>query len=348
MPKKKKDDDQVREGAQAMAKRGASRGGKARAERLTPSERSDIARRAAAARWGSDVVQASHVGTMQIADQEIACAVVDGGVRLINQGTLLTALGRNRRPKSAGGATVLFAANLQPFISPDLEAALRESITYVTPTGGRALGFKAELLPQVCEVYLDARAAGKLLKSQTNAGHAADILMRGLARVGVVALVDEATGYQEVRARQELQRILEAYVQAELRPWMKTFPDEFFREIYRLQGWDYRPGTSKRTPYVGVLVNKYVYAQLPPGVLDELRSLNPRNEHGNRPRRFHQFLTADTGNAHLDRQISTVTTLMRIARDKQDFEDLFERAFPPTQPRLPLVIHDDDDEAEAG
>jgi len=65
-------------------------------------------------------------------------------------------------------------------------------------------------------------------------------LIRGLARVGIIALVDEATGYQEVRARQELQRILEAYVQAELRPWIKTFPDEFFKEIYRLQGWEIR------------------------------------------------------------------------------------------------------------
>jgi len=37
-------------------------------------------------------------------------------------------------------------------------------------------------------------------------------------------------------------------------------------------------------------------------------------------------------------QISTVTTLMRMARDKGDFEDLFERAFPPTQPRLPLIV----------
>lgn len=229
-----------------------------------------------------------------------------------------------------------------PFVSPSLEEGLSDSIQYTLPTGGKAVGYNADLLPAVCEVYLDARSAGKLLASQAPALHAAEILHRGLARVGVTALVDEATGYQEVRARRELQKILEAYVQAELRPWVRAFPDEFFREIYRLQGWEYKPGTSRRTPYVGKLVNKYIYEQLPVGVLDELRRLNPKNERGHRPRKHHQHLTADTGNTHLDRQISTVTTLMRISDNKQQFETLFERAFPPVAPRLPLLIEEVD------
>ncbi|MGB0093502.1 MAG: P63C domain-containing protein [Solirubrobacteraceae bacterium] len=162
--------------------------------------------------------------------------------------------------------------------------------------------------------------------------------------MGIIALIDEATGYQETRARQELQKILAAYITAELRPWIKMFPDEFFEEIYRLQGWEYKPGTSKRTPYVGKLVNKYIYEQLPPGVLDDLRRGNPRVDGGYRRHKFHQFLTADTGNPHLDKQISTVTTLMRISKNSTEFEDLFERAFPPAQPRLPLVVEVSDDE----
>ena len=50
-----------------------------------------------------------------------------------------------------------------------------------------------------------------------------------------------------------------------------------------------------------------------------------------------QHLTADTGNVHLDRQISTVITLMRISTSNSEFEDLFARAFAP-QLRLPVVI----------
>ena len=281
---------------------------------------------------------ATHVGKLQIGDQEIDCAVLEDGTRVINQATLLSALGRDRRAKTDKGETVLFAGNLQPYISPDIMRSIADPITYAMPTGGRALGYRAELLPQVCEVYLQARADERLFASQARAAHAAEILVRGLARLGIVALIDEATGYQEVRARDELQRILEAYVQAELRPWMKRFPDEFFKEIYRLQGWEYKPGTSKRTPYVGHLVNKYVYDQLPPGVHEELARLNPRTEQGYRQHKHHQFLTVDTGHPHLDKQITTVTMLMRISRDKQEFEELFERAFPPAQQRLPLIV----------
>jgi len=289
---------------------------------------------------------ATHSGQLQIGERIIDCAVLGDGTRVINQTTMLSALdrvGKSRRGPGVKRAPFLSAANLQPFISEEL-ARLDEPIQYRLPTSsGRHFGYRAEILPLVCDVYLDAREHGKLAPKQYPVARAAEILVRGLARVGIVALVDEATGYQETRARNELQKILQLYVQAELRPWIKMFPDEFFREIYRLQGWEYRPGTSKRTPYVGKLVNKYVYEQLPPGVLEELRNLNPRSPRGYRVHKFHQFLTANTGNSHLDKQISTVTTLMRISGSKQEFEDLFERAFPPLQPRLPLKVDEYDE-----
>jgi hypothetical protein len=85
------------------------------------------------------------------------------------------------------------------------------------------------------------------------------------------------------------------------------------------------------------LVNKYVYEQLPPGVLDELR-LEPAYGSGLPSPQALPVPHGGTGNAHLDRQISTVTTLMRISNSKAEFEELFERAFQPPQVRLPLVI----------
>lgn len=223
-------------------------------------------------------------------------------------------------------------------MSQDL-VELSKPVQYRLPGANhRSAGYRAEILPMVCEVYLDARHERVLLHNQHATARASELLIRGLARVGIIALVDEATGYQEVRARHELQKILEAYVQAEFRPWVQTFPDEFFRQIYRLQGWEFRPGTSKRTPHVGKLIKHYIYEQLPSGVLEELERMNPKNANGHRPRKHHQHLTATTGNVHLDRQISTVTTLMKIARSRGEFEELFDRAFPPPQPRLPLVI----------
>jgi P63C domain len=183
-----------------------------------------------------------------------------------------------------------------------------------------------------------ARNEGVLLHNQEGTARVAEILIRGLARVGIIALVDEATGYQEVRACWELQKILEAYVREQFRPWVATFPDEFFREIYPLHDWEFKPGTSQRTPHVGKLIKHYIYEQLPQCVLAELERVNPKNHKGNRPRKHHQHLTETTGNEHLDRQITSIITLMRISRNRAEFEEVFERTFPPAQPKLPLVI----------
>lgn len=330
----------------------ASRGGKARAKALTRSQRSEIARDAALARWGTSAVSAIMDGSLQIGDQEIRCAVLSDGTRVLSQQTMLQTLGRARSAKGRTGSEAgglppfLAASNLQEFITEELRAMF-DPIPYRPSTGGRAYGYRAEILPLVCDVYLEARTSGKILRSQEPIADICEILVRSLARVGIIALVDEATGYQEIRARDELQRILEYYIQAELRPWTKMFPDEFFEQVYRLQGWDYRPGQAKRTQYVGKLINKYIYDQLPPGVLDELRELNPVTEKGWRRHKHHQFLTTDTGNKHLDRQISTVTTLMRISGSKDEFEVLFERAFPPPQARLPLILDAVAEESDA-
>jgi hypothetical protein len=324
------------------------KGGKARAARLTPAERSEAARAAAEKRWGRMYVQATHIGQLVVGNMTLDVAVLEDGTRVINQKTIMEALGRSvttgRHERNDSRPPFLGAANLVPYF-PEGLADLYRPIEFRIP--GQTIsstGFRAEILPMVCETYLAAKEDGALQRSQFPAADAAYILIRGLAQVGIIALVDEATGYQDVRARDELALILQAYVAPELRLWIKRFPDEFFEQIYRLQGWGFRPGNSKRTPYVGKLINKYVYEQLPPGVLEELRRRNPINENGNRPHKHHQYLTEGTGNVHLDRQISTVTTLLRIADDKHQFETMFDKAFPPKQPKLPLVIDIDGEE----
>lgn len=327
--------------AQTLAGLGASKGGKARAMSLSPEERQAISRKAASARWGTNIAQVSHAGVLQIGDRKMMCAVLDDGRRVLNQTTMLSALeraGKSRRgPGDERRAPFLSAANLQPFISDELRQ-LVDPIEYRDENGRRAFGYEAKALPLICDVYLEAREQHALAPKQRPVARAAEVLTRALARVGIIALIDEATGYQEVRAQRELEQILNAYIAVELRPWTRTFPPEFFEQIYRLQGWEYKPDTAKRTPYVGHLVNKYIYDELPPGVLEELREKNPKTKNGYRAHKHHQFLTANTGVPHLDRQLSTVTTLMRISLSKAEFEELFERAFPPAQQRLPLVI----------
>src|SRR5437016_3785353 len=96
-------DDKVRDGARALSRRGASRGGRARAESLSHETRTDIARRAALKRWGQKFLAASHVGRLVVGNQEISCAVLEDGTRVINQETYLTALGRARKAKGGTG-----------------------------------------------------------------------------------------------------------------------------------------------------------------------------------------------------------------------------------------------------
>lgn len=268
---------------------------------------------AAEARWaaagggngGGDSLlpKETHEGAIRIGNREIPCSVLDNELRVFSTRGINRAMGSKRTgaPETAkNGApqlpSFLAAASLKPFISDDLMVRLISPLQYRPKHGGRtAFGYEATLLPTICEVLLDADKAGELKANQKHLAEMADVMIRGFARVGVIALVDEATGYQEERARDELARILEAYILEEYRPWTKTFPDEFFRQIYRVHGWPYRPGNAKRTPFIGKLINKYVYEPLPPGVLDELRRLNPVTENGRRKRKHFQHL-ADTGN----------------------------------------------------
>jgi hypothetical protein len=116
-------------------------------------------------------------------------------------------------------------------------------------------------------------------------------------------------------------------------------PPLFPRIVFHCGRWPYRVGSTKRTQYVGKLINKLIYEQLPAPVLPTLQERNPVTERGYRKHKHFQFLTADTGNVHLDRQITAVTMIMKVSDDKKDFEDNFKRAFAKEyQERLPLVV----------
>jgi hypothetical protein len=323
------------------------RGGVARAKSLSPEDRSAIAREAALSRWGDNLPRAIRSGILTINEVSLACANLDNGIRILTQSTFLTAIGRSKSNRGGTGLTegmppFLAAENLWPYVDREM-LKYTSPIKYRSEAGFISFGYNAELLPKVCLAYMDANDDEALRASQQHIAKRASILFRGLANIGIISLVDEATGFQDIRARDELAQILEHYVAPEFRPWTKMFPDEFFEQMYRLQGWEYKPGVAKRTQFVGHLINQLVYGQLPPTVLEELRSRNPKlNDRGYRRYKHHQFLTENTGIPHLDRQIAIVMTLMRISDDKDEFKELFARAARlHSEPRLPLKVGDD-------
>lgn len=205
--------------------------------------------------------------------------------------------------------------------------------------GGRVShGYSALILPELCDVYLKARRELKLTKKQDSLAVRAEILQSGLSRIGMIALVDEATGYQYERERFELQKILQAYISDEILKRQLTFTDDFYREIFRLWNVPVMPKTIKRKPmFIGNLTNKYICEQLPEGILGTLKSNTPKTDGGNYKHRFHQSLTADVGREHLKKQITEVTTLMSIARSKAEFQSLFKRKYN-TDPQYELEI----------
>jgi hypothetical protein len=190
------------------------------------------------------------------------------------------------------------------------------------------LGFKAELLPKVCDIFLQARAENLLTTQQLPIAEKCEMLVRALAKVGIVALVDEATGFQSERERDELHRLLSVYLAEERLAWAKRFPDEFYKQIYRLKNWKWPVGKAK-TPYLGHITNDVVYDRLPPGVLDKLRELNPTDEETKRRKwKHHQFLSPEVGQPDLRDHILQILPIMKISKDWNAFKRHLEIAFP--------------------
>lgn len=326
------------------APRGA-RGGIARAKRLTPEERRAIASKAAKARWSEDLAEpvcGSAEHPLRIGEIEIECYVLKDGTRVITQATFLRALGRhpNANVRREGGAEplppILQGKAINPFISEETRAKSSPIAFRHPATGFRASGYNAELLPEVCEIYLKARDAGVLPSNQVHVARQAEVLVRGLARVGIIALVDEVTGYQEVRARDALTKILEAFIDKELQAWVPTFPDDFYRELFRLRGLVFPKSTVKRPQYFGGLTNDIVYKRLAPGVLEELKRVTPRTESGRLKHKYFQRLTTNVGYPKLREHLGSVVTLMKISRNWEDFVIKLDTIHPRVGDTIPL------------
>jgi hypothetical protein len=318
-----------------------AKGGRARAESLTPEERREIASKAADARW--KVPQATHLGNLDIAGQTIECAVLEDGRRILGQQSVMVAIGKAGRPNRAvmgdGSCFVpppfLAAENLKPFIDKDLQAACN-TVVYRTLSGQRAFGYEARILPLVCNVYLAARTAGVLTHRQIHISQACEMLVRALAQTGIVALVDEATGYQEVRDRRALQAILDRYLRQEFAAWAKRFPDEFYQEIFRLRGWEWRGMKVNRPQCVARYTKELVYVRLAPRILQELEKRNPTDDGGYRKARHHQFLTEDVGHPALAQHLYGVIGLMRVASNWDELVRMVDKAYPRKDGDYPL------------
>jgi P63C domain len=280
-------------------------------------------------------------GCIAIRNREVAvlsCAVLPDGTRVLSQGGVTSAFGpetggwqkRKQASEDSGDLPAfLVAASLKPHISSDLRTLVSAPRKYRDPRGGPVrIGLEASLLPKVCEVWLKARDAGDLTKIQRPVAVRAEILMRGLAHTGIIALVDEVTGYQTVRANDALTKILEAFIAKELQPYVSTFPSEYYSEIFRLRGMEFPKECVQRPRYFGVLTNDIIYKRLAPGVLEELKKVTPKLPSGRHKNKLFQRLTQNKGYPKLKEHLGAVLTMMQLSTGWHDFMAKLDRLRP--------------------
>jgi len=280
------------------------------------------------------ILKASHRGVVAIGENTIPCAVLEDGTRVLSETGITNAILKTRSGAALRAKVTLDDGALLPVflasksLVPFIPQGFMDGAHIIEYLDGEILkkGYNAEILPIVCEIWLSARAAGVLKASQKDKAQHAEIIMRGLAVIGIIALIDEATGYQHDREHDAMQKYLKMYIAEQLMPWQKKFPDVYYRELYRLNGWSYTVESIKKRPgVIGTWTNKLVYSQLPFGVLDELKRKTPKTSSGNRAHNFHQLLTDDIGNPHLKSQLVQVVTLFNLSDNMKHMWEQFEK-----------------------
>ncbi|MCT0437875.1 P63C domain-containing protein [Lactococcus lactis] len=275
----------------------------------------------------------AYEGEINLAGYVIPCYVLEDGTRVLSGRAMQNALkmvDESENGSQTSGKRLdryLEQKTLEPFIYKEKDRSMFSPLTCYKG-GSKINGYDAEILADICEAFLDARNNIKLAPRQKIIADQAEILMRGFARIGITALIDEATGYQYERERFELQKILNAYVSESILKWQLTFTDDFYKELFRLWKIPFTSHSIKRKPqFVGMLTNKYIYSQMPKGVVEAIKDKAEKTSKGNYKYKWHQALTPEVGKEDLKKQITEVTTLMSVSNDKDEFNRLFNKKY---------------------
>lgn len=279
-------------------------------------------------------LKSKYSGDLDLNGIRISCAVLEDGTRVLVNRSLANAFGikgggaywqKKKKKKGTLLPEYLSAKYLKPYIGEEMMIKLSNPIPYINNAGIETEGIPADLMADICDIYIKAGEKGALSDNQHIAENAYKILM-SFSKVGIIALVDEATGYQYDRERDELQKILKLYISEELLHWQKRFPDSYYKELFRLNGWEFTiHGIKKRPGVIGTWTNRLIYEQLPKGVLEELKAKTPKNEAGRYSAKLHQSLTIDVGEPHLTQQLNQIITLFRLSDNMEHMWQQFSK-----------------------
>lgn len=217
---------------------------------------------------------------------------------------------------------------LEPFIHEGLLVVAKSPVPFANPeASGTVHSYPATVLADLCLAIMEAHRKGATTSRQEAIVERASLLLQGFAKVGIIALVDEATGYQEVREKNALATFLHEHLSEELQPWVLTFDYEFYRQIYRLKGWGEPAPNGKMPQVVARYTVDLVYSRLGPGLYEEITARTPRLPGGELKHRLHRRFNPEYGHRKLREHISGVIALMKSSLDWKDFKTRLPRAY---------------------
>ncbi|MDX2001748.1 MAG: P63C domain-containing protein [Chitinophagales bacterium] len=285
----------------------------------------------------------------------ISSAVLDDNRRIFSERSLATAFGIKgggaywQKKKLAGkdGSAVLpeylSAKYLQRFITNELREKFEHAVLYTAKSGVEANGVDATIIADICDVYITAKNNGidnaRFLEVADNAY----TMLKAFAKVGIIALVDEATGYQDVRMKGELEKIfLQELLLERAKKYQITFPLELYKQWFRLNGWAWKTENAQKRPgVIGKWTNEYVYDRIATGLLAELERRNPKNEKGQREFKHFQFLTDEVGEPKLREFFGGLLALAKANTSWRKYIEMVNMVYPKQGDQLSLNLVDD-------
>lgn len=308
---------------------GKSKGGLARAQSLTKEQRSDIAKKAAAARWKNKPLKATHKGNFKdyfgvnaecyILDDQTKTPVVTktGLARLLGIGELARDIDR-----------LLESPYMREYGDPELRAKMKKAFNFQYSGQSKnitnAHGYDITTIVDIGKALIDAKEAGALPESRLESADVAQKIINASAKSGIRGLAYAVAGYEP-----EAQEVIEAFkihVQEEARAWSKVFPDELYYEWYRLYNLK-KPEKGGHPIAFRWFTERHIYKPLAKskGVVFELAKQS-RDENGNRSDKIHQFLS-EVGDKALRHHIGKVVGMASMSDDSGQYENGLKRVF---------------------
>jgi hypothetical protein len=283
----------------------------------------------------SEILEAkygSNKTPLTLGNIKLPCYVLNDRTRVFSGRGIQKALGAPSNSSGTWLSKFMKSSPITEFLNPGVLNKIDNVIKFKRHDAGGSqsitYGYEVTLLVDICDAILQANKTRHDIPNHIVQN--AEIIIRSVAKVGIIALVDEVTGYQEAREKDELARFLAKFIKEERGVYIKTYPDDFFEALFKMKGLNWSLANKGKKPqYIGHYINNYVYARIAPKVLEELRRVNPKDENGKRKGKHTQYIDVDYGHPKLKEHLTVLTAFAKaVAYNWHSWQRLVERALP--------------------